>query len=93
MAAVAAAEGTGEPPPELELAFENRDFGGLPEAGGLMDQPAGLLKRMRIAMAGFTAWRRWLDREAGKEGEFAERYPRDWAIVKDVMEMRHGQRD
>jgi hypothetical protein len=49
LAAADYGRGEGEPPPELELALQAHRWGVLPEAGGLRDQPAGLLRRMTAA--------------------------------------------
>lgn len=48
MAAADAAEGNGAPPPELEMAWDSAKFNIPPFSGGRADQPAGLLKRMRV---------------------------------------------
>ena len=73
------------------MAWDSRTFGGLPEAGGLMDQPAGLLRRMRAALSVYEAWMRWKAMPAGEAGQFAERYPGDWTLVQRVMEMSNGE--
>lgn len=49
LAAADYGEGNGDPPPELELVFRCRRWNSLPEAGGLNDQPAGLIQRMSVA--------------------------------------------
>lgn len=46
-----------EPPRELRLALQSRTWGVLPEAGGLLDQPFGLLNRMTLALNVFDACR------------------------------------
>jgi hypothetical protein len=48
MAAADYAEGEGEPPPELKTAMMCERWNTLPEAGGLLDQPAGLMERMTV---------------------------------------------
>lgn len=88
LAAADYAEGRGQPPEELLLAWDCRTFGALPEAGGVRDQPAGLLRRMRQALGVFNAFRSWKAREAAKEDEWVERHPTEWQIVQSVIGFR-----
>ena len=48
LAAADAAEDKGDPPPELQMAWDAAGFNIPPVSGGRYDQPAGLLKKMRI---------------------------------------------
>ena len=52
-----------------------------------MDQPAGLLRRMRAALNVFDAWKRWKAAPAGEAVTFAEHNPDDWKLVQRVMEL------
>jgi len=76
-----------EPPRELELMFECRNFpGSLYEPGGLADQPAGLLRRMRAA---YNAWGAVCDwRSARNKAKWCEGNPHDWKIVQLVLTLR-----
>ncbi len=79
------------PPSELRLAFRCVQWNALPNPGGLMDQPAGLVERMTIVLNTYNAMKAWKQREPGKEGDFAKAYPDTWAIVQEVMRLRkHG---
>lgn len=49
MAVVDYVEGKGPLPPELSLYWQVQTYHSLPEPGGLLDQPAGLLDRMTAA--------------------------------------------
>jgi len=84
-AAASAASG-GAPPPELALAWQCRAWGALPNAGGILDQPAGLLERMRQAEAVYAAMRAWLasDRSAAWRNEHKD----VWNIVKRIEALR-----
>ena len=53
MAAVRAARSEGPQSPELRLAMQAKAWGTLPEAGGLLDQPAGLIKRMSAVLSAY----------------------------------------
>jgi hypothetical protein len=44
---------------ELELAFDCQNFGALPYAGGLLDQPVGLMRRLRVAKNVFETVMGW----------------------------------
>ena len=79
-----------ELPHELDLAFYARDIGALPEAGGIYDQPAGLLRRMRIAYNIFVAWSDWKRLPADKIGDWITAYPGRHEIVQMILEARNG---
>lgn len=85
------ADGKGPPPPVLRLAWQCDKYRALPEAGGVLDQEAGLLALMEKAKTLFEVWRAWQAREAGHEGEWAEAHPAQWKIVMAVLEV-YGNR-
>jgi len=64
----------------------------LPKAGGILDQPAGLLDRLTVALNTYEAMRAWHNRDMTKDGEFVKNYPDTWKIVKAVMELRNGEK-
>jgi len=55
LASADAAEGVGAMPAELELALICQHWGSLPEAGGILDQPVGLLKKMTTVLNIYNA--------------------------------------
>lgn len=55
LAAADAAENNGHAPPELEMAWDASAYGIPPYAGGRSDQPAGLLRKMRVLSNIFDA--------------------------------------
>jgi hypothetical protein len=74
------------PPPEpLALAFEAQRWGRLPNAGGLRDQPAGLLNRMGVALNVYQAYtlKRGLDLD-----QFASNHPGLYRLWRSVEDMR-----
>lgn len=50
LAAAHAARKKAPPPQELQLAWNCQNYSSLPKAGGILDQPAGLLERMTAAL-------------------------------------------
>jgi hypothetical protein len=82
------ADGKGPPPGELQLAWQARGWGALPEAGGLLDQPAGLLDRMSTALSVYDALAAYKKRPAGHELEFSQKNPREWDVVLRIRELR-----
>jgi hypothetical protein len=90
LAAALCAEGKAAPPPELVMAWRCGRFRALPLGGGVLDQPAGLLDKMDAALNAWTAWGSWMARQAGHEGEWAEKHPAEWALVQKIMEMIDG---
>jgi len=69
-----------------------QQWNALPVAGGILDQPAGLVDRMSIALNTYNAMSAWHKRDVKKDGEFVRNYPDTWRIVQAVMELRqkHG---
>ena len=79
------------PPPELELGWNMRAFGGLPEPGGQLDQPVELMKRIRIALNTHNIWNTYKQIEPGKFIEWKNRNPDDWKFIHNIKElMRNG---
>jgi len=77
------------PPDELRLAFRCQQWGTLPHSGGLLDQPAGLVERMTIAVNVYNAMKAWGEHDPKRDAEFFKSDA--WQIVKQVLELRkHG---
>jgi hypothetical protein len=86
LAAADFAEGkTNEPPRELSLLWSCDRFHVLPRAGGLLDQPFGLMQRMRVCENVCHALELW---KAENWGTFQEKHPAEWDIVQQVMTLR-----
>jgi hypothetical protein len=89
-AAACAEDRNAEPPRELELMWECREFPGvLYEAGGLASQPAGLVRRMRTAYNVYQAVGAW--RAAKNKAEWCESNPEEWKIVQRVIVLREAE--
>lgn len=88
MAAAEFAEDKGLPPDELRLAFRCQQWGTLPCSGGLLDQPAGLVERMTIAVNVYNAIREWRQSAVNNAKDFVKNNPDAWRIVKMVLDMR-----
>lgn len=88
MAAAEFAEDKGLPPDELRLAFRCQQWGTLPCTGGLLDQPAGLVERMTIAINVYNSMKAWQQSAARNAKDFVKNNPDTWRIVKMVLDMR-----
>jgi len=90
LAAADCAEGKGPPPPELQMAWQARQWSTLPETGGLRDQQAGELYRMATAENVYEAVRAW--RRSTNWAQWAKENPDEWEIVCMVRRLRaaHG---
>ena len=84
------ADGKGPPPGELQLAWQARGWGALPEAGGLLDQPAGLLDRMSTCLHVYDAVTAYKKSPGGQEGEFSKKNPAAWQTWLMVQGLRSG---
>jgi hypothetical protein len=78
----------GESPPELKLAQLCERWRALPEAGGLLDQPAGLIEKMSIAVNVFNAHRAM--RESGDWATWMTENPQGAEMINWVKELRNG---
>ena len=77
-------------PALLELALNCENYRALPYSGGVMEQPAGLLRKMRQVQNVYEAFRLY-KKEGNKPGEIAK-WKRDnesvWDIVNQVERLR-----
>jgi len=77
-------------PALLELAVNCENYRALPYSGGVMDQPAGLLRKMRQVNNVYEAVRIY-KREGNKPGESAKwkrEHEEVWDIVDQVERLR-----
>ena len=79
------AEGNGPTPPELQLYWQCRDLNALPYAGGVLDQPAGLVQRMRAANNVYQAQKAFMSMRLP---DFHRRYPDGMKLVQQVYKLR-----
>ena len=74
------------PPRELELAFDWIHRYLPPRAGGSLDQPYALMRRMRAAYNVWSAMTAW--HEAKNMVTFVKSYPHEWQVVQEVLRVR-----
>ena len=77
-------------PALLELALNCENYRALPYSGGVMEQPAGLLRKMRQVNNVYEAVRIY-KREGNKPGESAKwkrEHQEVWDIVDQVEKLR-----
>lgn len=60
------------PPAELRIAWDIKRWGALPEAGGLLDQPAGVLRRAGVLSDIYDAHRDYYQALMTRSGEQLE---------------------
>lgn len=74
----------------LELSLECEEYRALPYSGGVMEQPAGLLRKMRQVGNVYRAFREY-ERKGKVPGESAKwknEHSDIWDIVSQVNELR-----
>jgi len=91
LAAADAAEGVGGMPAELELGLQCERWNALPEPGGLLDQPLGLLQRMGAAVNVYKAFVSERQRGNVTLTEWSRRDPGAWRTLASVEKMRRKQ--
>ena len=75
-----------KPPPILSLALDCRHWRQLPNSGGLLDQPAGLVGTMNALLNVYDAFKSY--NASTKKREWTLKYPEMWKIIADVIDMR-----
>ncbi len=85
-------EGAG-PPRLLAKWLDCLRFRTLPKAGGLDDQPAGLLEKMKLLSEVAQAIEAYEKegKEPGKQATWCKKHPAWWKHVKRVRELRNGR--
>lgn len=77
----------------LELATECETYQALPMSGGVLEQPAGLMRKMRQVNNVYKAYTRY--EEAGKKPGAMAKWKREneaiWNIIEWVEELREKQ--
>ena len=74
------------PPPRLlTRAWRIKRWGALPEAGGLLDQPAGLMQRMAYLSDVYNAHRAWRRALESMDSEGLARWQEQNADVMNLM--------
>lgn len=74
----------------LELALECEEYRALPYSGGVMEQPAGLMRKLRQVSNIYRAFKAY-EKEGKKPGESAKwknEHEEVWDIVSQVNELR-----
>lgn len=77
------------PPTPLYLALTHNKFGGLPEAGGLLDQPAELLLSMSLCLDVYHAVQSFLARDKHQTAAWRRDNPYYSQLVDQIKEQRH----
>jgi len=65
-------------------------YSALPLAGGLLDQPAGMLKKIRIVMNVFHSVKLYEQqgRKAGEMVKWKQEHEDAWNIISEINELR-----
>lgn len=79
-----------QPPKELVLALQAKQWGALPYPGGLYDQPGGLLNKMSTLYNVYTTMKSWRQRKPGTEKKWVQQNPDGWDIVQKIRKLRNG---
>ena len=82
------AEGIGDQPAELKLAIQCEQWRVLPEAGGLLDQPVGLIDRMGIILNVYKAVKASMDRGNRNFADWSKQNPDAFRIIASIEKLR-----
>lgn len=77
-----------EVPRELAIAWDMRRHAALPDAGGILDQEAGLLRRAGLYVDAFDAWLEFRRQPAGHGADWQLNNPDRWKLVNMILEAR-----
>ena len=87
-AAACASDNTAKTPRELRLALECSRYSSLPFSGGVLEQPAGLLEKMRMAEAVYMAFVAYRFARPGEHAKWKSEHADAWEIIKRVNALR-----
>ena len=88
--AAASAQWDQPAPEELQMAWDCQRWNTLPEPGGLLDQPAGYVHRMNVALNVHDAFQ---SRQSAEDHVgWTEKHPRAWKIVAHIERIRFDNR-
>lgn len=89
------AEGAGNRPRILTLALDCEAYRALPRSGGVLDQPAGLLKKMRTVLNVYRAFKVYNSegQRAGMMAKWRRQNADAWNLISEVNRLRNGRRD
>lgn len=84
------------PPPRLLThAWRIKRWGALPEAGGLLDQPAGLLQKLAYLSDVYNAHRAWRTALETQDSDglarWQQQHPDIMTLMADIREARRGE--
>lgn len=77
-------------PDLLDLGLQVEQYGALPAAGGLYDQPAGLMQKLRMVMNVYHAHRQYFKNgnRPGEAAKWKQEHEDLYDIVLDIDELR-----
>ena len=82
-------------PPLLETAMNCEHFKALPFSGGIQEQPAGLMSKMRQVINIYNAFIQQRDHgnKPGETANWRKEHETAWNIISDINELRekHGR--
>ena len=78
-------------PAELELALICERWQALPNPGGVLDQPLGLLQRMSTALSVYRAIQSEANRGEMSLVEWSKHYPDTWRVLVSIEKLRMSQ--
>lgn len=74
------------PPKELALAWHCERWNALPRAGGILDQPAGLLDRMAYAQNVYNTIKAYERVTADQLGNWVQNNPEAWELIARISD-------
>lgn len=77
-------ENDGDSPPDLSLALMCQKWNTLPDAGGLHDQDARIMKRMSGVLAVYNALSRWRTLQGKQIHQLTEGERKILAMLRDL---------
>lgn len=81
-----AGKGKGPVPLEVELAIQCHNWGALPRAGGILDQPVGLMARMQAAYGVYQAFKSYTNK-LESDADWSIKHPELWRTVVTMSKL------
>jgi len=77
----------------LGLGLDCEQYRALPLGGGILDQPAGMMKKIRQVLNVYHAYKLYLrdGKKPGEQAKWKHAHEDIWDVISEIERLRHGK--